>query len=277
MLKLLFFASFLFVSCDVVWSQAPPKAPEIEPKQQPERGLKTQDASPQQPNASTQHPPSIPEVEPNGADGKGQSKTDERSEQGTEFWPPFRGYRLKVTDTLLAGITFLLFLATLALWGSTRKLVRGAGQTAEKQLRAYLLIDGGSIMPITTDKGRIFIKAEIQSKNFGQTPAYHFRSWQRIDIFDTKAIPVYEQGEGIGASDVGPGAGRNVTLSRGPMSAPDMAAIKHGSKTIRIWGRYDYIDVFGRHRKLEFFLKNGKELKSGGWPLEPAEKHHEGN
>jgi hypothetical protein len=29
--------------------------------------------------------------------------------QGTEFWPPLFGYRLKVTDTLLVTVTFLLF------------------------------------------------------------------------------------------------------------------------------------------------------------------------
>jgi hypothetical protein len=163
MLKRLFFAIFLFASCDLVWSQVPPKTPQVEPEQQPEGGLKTQDGSTQQPNTSTQPPPSIPEVKSDGADRKRESKTEEGSEQGTEFWPPFRGYRLKVTDTLLAGITFLLFLAILALWWSTRKLVRGAEKTAERQLRAYVSITQVKII-------RMRRSIAVEFTNSGQTP-----------------------------------------------------------------------------------------------------------
>jgi hypothetical protein len=36
-------------------------------------------------------------------------KQTELSEEGTEFWPSLFGYRLKITDTLLVTVTFLLF------------------------------------------------------------------------------------------------------------------------------------------------------------------------
>jgi hypothetical protein len=48
------------------------------------------------------------------------------------------GRPLKITDTLLVGFTFLLFLATVALFFATRDLVDGADKNAEKQLRAYI-------------------------------------------------------------------------------------------------------------------------------------------
>jgi hypothetical protein len=58
--------------------------------------------------------------------------------EGTEFWPPIFGYRLKVTDTLVALFTALLFIATWLLWLATKKLVLGAENTAERQLRAHV-------------------------------------------------------------------------------------------------------------------------------------------
>jgi hypothetical protein len=136
MLKNLFLAVLLFVSSDFAWSQEPPKTPQVEPKQQPESGLKAQENRGQQTPSPNQPLSNVPQIATDGTNSKGKSKAEERSEQGTEFWPPLYGYRLKVTDTLLVGITFLLFLATLALWLATRKLVNGAEKTSERQLRA---------------------------------------------------------------------------------------------------------------------------------------------
>jgi hypothetical protein len=45
---------------------------------------------------------------------------DQAEENGTEFWPPFLGYRLKVSDTAIILFTALLFVATVALWFATR-------------------------------------------------------------------------------------------------------------------------------------------------------------
>lgn len=116
MLKNLFLAVFLFVSSDCAWSQDPPKDPQVEPQKQPESGFEAQEnrgqhtASPQQPFSG------IPKIGPESANRKGQSKAEDGSEQGTEFWPPLFGYRLKVTDTLLVSITFC-FSSPLSLCG----------------------------------------------------------------------------------------------------------------------------------------------------------------
>jgi hypothetical protein len=68
-------------------------------------------------------------------------KVDTKQVEGTEFWSPFYGYRVKITDSLLVLFTLLLFFATLALWLSTRRLVNNADDTARAQLRAYVGID----------------------------------------------------------------------------------------------------------------------------------------
>jgi hypothetical protein len=90
MVKNLFLALFLIAPSDYAWSQEPPKTLQVEAAQQ-----------------------------------TGQRKIEE----GTEFLPPLYGYRLKVTDTLLVIVTFLLFGATVALSRSTQKLVRDAKKT----------------------------------------------------------------------------------------------------------------------------------------------------
>jgi hypothetical protein len=151
-------------------------------------------------------------------------------------------------------------------------------QTSERQLRAYVLIDGGSIVLVHTEAGRKFLKVDVLAKNYGQTPAYNFRTWHRVDIIDTDFLPSYEGGEGEQQSIMGPGGERAVTLHKGPISDSELIAIRNNQKTIRVWGRYDYTDAFGRNRYLQFYLQNGRELlKGGGWPIVPSEKQYEGN
>ncbi len=176
----------------------------------------------------------------------------------------------------LAVLTLTLAAATFFLWLATRRLVKGSEENAVRQLRAYVLIEGGFITRIQSANGS-FLKAHVQSKNFGQTPAYRFKAWQRIAIFDTGRDPRYETGNGRGASDVGPGATREVSLHLGPIAESDFLGIRKGDKTIHIWGRFDYSDAFDKPRHLNFFLKNGREVKDGGWLVEPAERPHESN
>lgn len=44
-----------------------------------------------------------------------EPKGEHGGEDGSEFWPPFFGYRVKVTDSLLVLFTLLLWIATRAL------------------------------------------------------------------------------------------------------------------------------------------------------------------
>jgi hypothetical protein len=104
--------------------------------------------------------------------GEDQDGAQRGADEGTEFWAAFLGYRLKVTDTLIAAFTALLFLATVALWLATRNLVRGAERTSEQQLRAYVYTE---TTPLRLDQANLGVETLI--KNSGQTPAYEVRSW----------------------------------------------------------------------------------------------------
>jgi len=88
----------------------------------------------------------------------------------SESWKIF-GHDLKITDTLLVAFTALLFLATAALWWSTRRLVKSAKRSAERQLRAYVTLEGGHIQIINNGAA---VEVGVTFKNSGQTPGYQF-------------------------------------------------------------------------------------------------------
>jgi hypothetical protein len=216
------------------------------------------------------------QVLPLGGPGEGPPDSANGEAQGTEFWSPILGYRLKITDTLIVAFTALLFLATLALWLSTRRLVIGAEETAKHQLRAYVLLDGGAIRTITTDAGRIMLLIDIKMKNSGQTPAYNFRSWYGVEILYPKDAPKYTMGGVETPSPIGPGGEMDHTL-RKEITEGDIVLIRQRKMVVHIWGRYDYTDIFDEPRYFELFLKNGNWEPPGAWSIIPAEQPSHGN
>lgn len=71
----------------------------------------------------------------------------------------------------LFAATIALFLATCALWWSTRRLVKGAEDTAKRQLRAYIHVPSTELTIHPEEIGGW--TANVTIKNFGQTPAYN--------------------------------------------------------------------------------------------------------
>jgi hypothetical protein len=108
---------------------------------------------------------------------KAADQTEKSGQMGTEFWSPLSGYRLKITDTMLVAVTLLLFLATLALYFATKRLVQGTDETAKKQLRAYVGIPKIESVFEYADRAnlsRVLYHAHVE--NFGQTPALKCRA-----------------------------------------------------------------------------------------------------
>jgi hypothetical protein len=196
--------------------------------------------------------------------------------EASEYWPPLFGYRLKVTDTLLVFVTLLLFLATAALWGATRRLVQGAEKTAERQLRAYMCLYGGSIRLIQVG-GQDFIEGYVTLKNFGQTPAYDHSCWVRIDVRPASHPPFDVLATGLTKAIVAPDGEANLPVHWGPVSAQDLADIRSEAKRIFVWGGADYIDAFRRVRFFKFYYWNAKEIPGKGWGLLPSDKQDEAN
>lgn len=183
----------LLVNIGTISQKPPPQTPYIQTQENPNGSVgKQQYSQSRQPNSGEQ-PPTPPEIIPQPSDGKRKHNAEESGEEGTEFWPSIFGYRLKVTDTLLALFTFGLFAVTWRLWISTRNLVIGAERIAERQLRAYVLCEDtyfiykGEHRTDAPDREFTDIQ-KTRIKNFGQTPAFDMSVWlyrSTTEIVDT--------------------------------------------------------------------------------------------
>jgi len=103
-----------------------------------------------------------------------QDNRNNGSDQASEFWTIF-GHRLKITDTLLVLFTFTL-------WWATLGLVSGADETAERDLRAYVLLEDTFFIyegeHRTDAPNREYTDVhKIRIKNFGRTPAFDMSIW----------------------------------------------------------------------------------------------------
>jgi hypothetical protein len=206
-----------------------------------------------------------------------QQKAHEDNDGGDEYWPPLWGYKLKVTDTLLVVFTCLLFFATLALWWATKRLVNGARKTAEEELRAYIVAESVSVVPLRDPpnfgvngiviNGRIRkYRVAVVLKNGGKTPTRYARcevNSQRI----RGAIPAGFDFPDSGIAEtmlIGPGAEaftRGITFNAG-----DVDATAGTDENYYVWGWIDYNDVFtdsARHRT-EFCFKISADNQHGG-------------
>ena len=188
----------------------------------------------------------------------------------------------------VGAFTGCLFFATVLLWRVTNDTLKHAERTAERQLRAYVLTEGGAIKllqeELAFDGRRAHVEFHIRVKNFGQTPAYNLTNWMFIDVFDwdytgpfTAAPPPDQRPS---SSPLGPGNGTFLNDWR-TISPKSFAGIKDGTKAIFIWGEVNYVDAFGNERFVKFRMGNGRptsaaagEPERPGWPLFP---HKEGN
>jgi hypothetical protein len=203
--------------------------------------------------------------------------------EGTEFWPPLLGYRLKITDTLVAAFTALLFFATLALWWSTRSLVRGAEETAQRQLRAYVFVETASITHVDDNEG--VPEAIVTIKNFGQTPAYRLVNLTSLALCRYPAPPhiasAMEQDmlAGITAStDMGPGHFQHAPVSNGigrSFTEDEMQGLASGKYVIYVYGRVRYVDAFGNKQLTKYRFMSGGPAGVRGGQLAGCEEGNE--
>jgi hypothetical protein len=251
----------------------PQKTPSVKPNEKAEHRIDNHDGAGAQTSRSAPSESFSAEIVPLGAEKKGQAEGQHGSEEGTEFWPPFFGYKLKITDTLLALFTAGLLIATWYLFLATRRLVRGAEDTARRQLRAYVFIDGGSIDYIIANDLAVMLTGHVWLKNFGGTPAYDCRIWTRIDVFNDPRATL-SASSGNTKTIVGPSAICTSTVSKGPITQNDLRAINSNEKFVFFWGEIEYRDAFNSVHRYRFHFCTGHELSNGqGWEID-ASPHH---
>src|ERR1700689_1383165 len=107
-----------------------PYAPQINAEQKSYGTLKGEEKPKRENNAAATH-------EKHSGENSQQSENE-----GTEFWPPFFGIRVKITDSLLAAFTLGLLVFTALLWGSTDNLWKAGKDALETTERAFVFLDG---------------------------------------------------------------------------------------------------------------------------------------
>jgi hypothetical protein len=168
----------------------------------------------------------------------------------------------------VATFTALLTVVTALLWWATRRLVKGAEDTAERQLRAYLFIDEAQL--IVSDAA-----ATVAStiRNFGQTPAKRIRNTARITIQPAAypfAFEPLEHVDAPGNAMLGPRTHLNSTQ---PVQYPQdgyplLALLESGATTVYFQSLITYEDFFGKTRTTNYTAKTSKNLQ-GHWAFAP--------
>jgi hypothetical protein len=239
--------------------------------QSPRQNTKSVQQNPSADNRGTEQAPLVVKII---QAEQAKDKTDTTANEGQKNWLD----RFSLSDKIAVIASVVAFLQFLALVATVYVMRR----TAQRQLRAYVFVDGGSFTLMTTDEGNLYIQGVVVLKNFGQTPGYKFVACTRVDIFETKSPAFRDDAKGLGESVVGPSSERHIPVVKGPIDPADLQAIRDGTKSIFIWGRVDYVDAFGQPRYLKFYNMNGREIPepgrlSGRWPIDQADKPYEAN
>jgi hypothetical protein len=182
--------------------------------------------------------------------------------EGTEFWPPLFGYRLKVTDTLVAAFTAFLFAATCALYRATRNLVIGADKTAERQLRAYVYV---TKTKLTFNPTTGVWDHSFRIKNFGLSPAHDVRLAYKTQVIEwndgnlTRPAPdeAIELGSMAPSGDFfdnDPSVDEPVTIEE----------LRNASKAVYLNGWITYETIFGRNHRTNFCYYVGGDCPYSG-------------
>lgn len=132
----------------------------------------------------------------------------------------------------------------------TRRLVLDARDTAQRQLRAYVLLDAVEIRKFRSSEP---IEAVAHIKNTGQTPAYGVSTWFSITAgtFPQKSFPSLNTGRY--PSDIGPG-GHIETSVRAPrvLTSDEQDNIVRGDSAVYGEGDVRYIDAFKNQHVSKF-------------------------
>lgn len=223
----------------------------------------------QQTNSST--PPS------GGNEDQGQSGTKDQKEPSEKIKSGFRDWIVAnekwlnaLSTGFIAIFTILLAAGTFALYRATQRLVEGADDTAERQLRAYLSVTG---FHVTNLKAGEPIRAQIVLANSGKTPAYHVK--YNISTMGIRAFPapVYVPTElppepRVGGVTTAPNQGLfSISPYRAEplLTQDEFNAIQPNENimgnALYIRGVVTYIDAFNKMRKTRFYGAYGGRYK----------------
>lgn len=178
-------------------------------------------------------------------------------------------------ERLLIGANIFLAIFTALLAGFTAKLWWDSRKTAERQLRAYISIEGANEPIIDGQPGELDI--HIVMKNVGQSPAFKLNHWVSAGVYHD---PLHH-GDIFHGQE--PDNRQNVyvppsmlmdliTKIRTPWTRAMLDTDIGDNRCLYVWGEVHYVDVFDNPRFVKFrFMRKPGQGRPG------LEYCHEGN
>ena len=176
-------------------------------------------------------------------------------------WGAGQRYLGLIGQDPVALFTALLFVSTGLLWWVTRNTWKHAQESNERQLRAYVCVDGASISLVNVGE---VPKITVKTKNVGQTPAYGYCQQGQITFGPFPFIGTIEkQIRFVDAPlrDIGSGGegGPTTNLERA-LTEQDIADIKDKKAAVFMYVAIFYRDVFGKERETHATLYWGGDM-----------------
>ncbi|MGY4351222.1 hypothetical protein ACVWXM_007715 [Bradyrhizobium sp. GM7.3] len=193
------------------------------------------------------------------------------SKEQSEFW------NAKLTDWLLAALTFFLALFTYRLWKSTDKLWKNAEADTRILQRAYLSVQPFGVAPFPS--GDALLSADIGIFNAGNLPATKvgWVMYRQFDASGSKADFLIDEADIDGSITIPP----KVTAIKGGHAIPndefDAAANRKDreSSYFYLWGRVRYLDGFKNRRHIDFCHRYNVFGQSGRKIAKERARYHE--
>jgi hypothetical protein len=155
------------------------------------------------------------------------------------------------TDWPLVAVTGLLALATFLLVLATYLLVRGADQSSQKELEAYVYVNPREAFHID---GQGTLQAYSVIGNSGLTPATNVQRSAGIEVLPPTGAITQPTLREAGKTVIGPRS--EIALvknwAHGQLSADQYQQIRRGDLRVYVFGTVFYDDVFGHHWESDF-------------------------
>jgi hypothetical protein len=185
----------------------------------------------------------------------GQVSQSANSEQKFKeaFWQRLTDDPVAVLTLVIAAANIALAYYAFASVSITRQLLTGAGETAERQLRAYVYIRIANIM-LSSFAPNVTPAVQIVLKNYGLTPAKGCRMWIGIALLESPDDFTWERNNRPAMPhDIGPEGEVTYTneLSQ-PLTQDNFEGVINGTLGIFAFGEGNFCDAFGRPRGFRF-------------------------
>jgi hypothetical protein len=174
---------------------------------------------------------------------------------------------LKLGEALLAFVTVWLVLVTKALVDQTRELVKGAEATAQRQLRAYLVVEADVLEGFEAER---ITWAHFNIRNVGQTPAHEVIMATGVEIAPRGQIPTFPappsavlRAQPNARSAYFADQLRAKKDALRPFNQGEIDAVLADRSRVCLGGRVYYKDVFGDEWHTDFvYVYSGPETRT---------------